>query len=150
MEFVQFFTIKNIPKYLFRQIEGFSEEQINALYENHAAFEANPSNLLFTLIDDENIIKGFLWATVNSLENNLLVVAFTVDKQCQGDWHKKVSEFLLDYIEKNSQGRVKSELVALTSRPKAYERAGWKRHEKVYIKFERAKDETSNDADGDD
>ena len=92
----------------------------------------NPTNFIFVFYDEENIIHGVLWSHVNLLSENIYVSLLSVDEEYQGVNGAAIdaSYRLLDEI--RIQGGLKK-IIWSTTRPKAYEKHGFKRSKKIIM-----------------
>ncbi len=135
LEFVRIIQpdiIKGIPRYLFEQIDEADPDMIDRIYQFGTLSIANPSALIYALINDQHMIKGVLWATVNVIEGMLWVNIFSVDKEYQGGSIKKATEFLSTLLKDSKIKRIECQ----TAKPKAYEKTGWKKSKQIHLQFE--------------
>lgn len=133
-----------IPRKLFEQIPD-REWEVNKLYEWMPIFLDNPLNLFWALANKEAVekgeapIKGVLWATVDPVLEMVAVNVLSIDKEYQsnnGSAIKGTIKFLKDFrdkIEKEKGVKLQNKILWATTRPKAFERAGCSRHNKIIM-----------------
>ena len=88
LRWVRLFTPIHIPKYLVEQIrdKDYSVEDFYKLQENSCIImkddgpSLNPLNHLYVLVDKENIVKGFLWFTIDVLSKSICIHVCSIDK----------------------------------------------------------------------
>ncbi|MBI9073778.1 MAG: GNAT family N-acetyltransferase [Desulfatibacillum sp.] len=96
----------------------------------------NPFNLLgvFAPMDPASPafgqIMGFLWATINPLDQKIHVHMLSVDKEFQG---KGIVEEAKNILEKIRSRQKLSGIVFRTTRPRALEKVGFKRSETILM-----------------
>jgi len=120
-------------------IEQIKDINTDRFYDYIINIVMNPAVWLVLLHDKENIIKGFLWANVDILEEQIYIRAFSVDREYQslnGEIEKKAVKYLFDLP---IDERFKKKIVMSTTRAKACEKFGWKRSEKVLMEIENDK-----------
>lgn len=124
-----------IPRTLFEQIKG-RNFIIDRIYQFGPIALSNPFTHLYVLAEESTaIIKGFLWAEINPYTEGLSVITFSLDKEYQSANGKaiKCAKELLDKIAEENKLTGKMEMV--TIRPKAYEKAGWRKSEKIMMEI---------------
>jgi len=117
-----------IPRYLFEQIEGRSWG-VERLYAFAPLFLDNDANYFWVLVDDEQVIKGVLWAVIDVLSQKLNVIVFTVDKQYQDSFNlKNALDFLRNFIvnfNKDDNGiKLKEKINWVTAQPEKLKQIG--------------------------
>jgi len=128
---VKIYDFRLIPRYLFHQVKGGNWDFESILGLNDA-INATPFNFLFVFVDDDNIIKGFLWGTLNPVTLVFDAFVFSVDKKYQGgDVLECIKGFLTNLM--NDLG-IKQTLFS-TTRPKALEKAGFVRSKSILMEF---------------
>ena len=82
---------------------------------------------------EKTAVKGILWAEMNPLDNRLNVHTFSVDKKYQKP-NSHALKIALDFLRTiQKKYNLESKIEILTTRPRAYERAGWKRSDKTLM-----------------
>jgi hypothetical protein len=121
-----------IPKYLFEQTKD-ADFNVDLLYRSAGPMLSNPLLQLYAMVDDQSMVKGVFWAFVNMFEMSIQVYLLSVNKEYQdGNVCDHVKDFIKTWIKR--PGKMK--LVALTSRPKAYEKHGMKRTNRVLMEMQ--------------
>ena len=128
-----------IPAKLFEQVKGydFSPEQ---LAKYGASVMTTPGTYLFVLVDERHVMHGVLWTRIDFVDQTLDVFLLSVQKAYQGD---SVLPAVLKFLrELQAQERPKLAKVGVelkkkirwsTTRPKAYEKVGFKRSKLVMM-----------------
>ena len=133
-----------IPRYLFEQVKDLDDAAIERIYQYSSSIMTivvpengqlvrKPNDLVWiaALYDKGHVIKGFLWLDFEIIEQYIFVQLLTVDKEYQFSDILKQS---MDYIQGLPIPDVyKSRIEWATTRPKAFERIGWKRSERVLM-----------------
>lgn len=129
---IRIFDFHIIPKYLFEQIKG-ANWTTEALLQLNDPIHSSPFSFLFVFVDSENIIKGFLWGSLNPASLIFEAFAFSMDKEY---WNAGslagVKEFLANLIKDLGIKKV----TFTTTRPRAMEKAGFVRDKAILMKFE--------------
>jgi len=83
LDFVKLMLPRLIPVELIEAVKGrtFTPEQF---YDYQERVNDSPFNFLFVLVDKSKIIKGYLWAESNMLDNTLFVNTFSISKEYWG------------------------------------------------------------------
>ena len=128
-----------IPKYLFEQVKGASYK-IERIYQFAPVAIMSPLTFIYALADkNTSIIKGVLWAEINPFSERLQVFILSVDKHYQqkNGLFTKGSQILsktLDFLRKlQKHVGITGKIEMLAYLPKAYEKAGWKRSDKILM-----------------
>jgi RimJ/RimL family protein N-acetyltransferase len=132
LTFVKLKFPKIIPLDLIESVKGrtFTPEQF---FEYQDAQKNNQNNLLFALVDDQKVIKGYLWAEVNPLDGSLFVNTFSVKKEYWGKGHAiaKVVAFLDELKKKTKAPRV----FWITTNEKFFLKHKFKRSKNVLMEY---------------
>lgn len=148
-------TFTLIPRYLFEQINdlGYGEDRVENIYKNGLSIlmvptitdkgvEWIPNPLIHVVImfDAEHHIKGFLWAEVDLVDKHIFIHALSLDKEYQSNGQqteKTLFEKVLNITDRPELKpyKIQKKIVMATSRPKAYERFGFKRTKKVLMEI---------------
>lgn len=124
-------VFRRIPKELFEQVKDI-EFNIDLLYKVPSRFISNVNTRFYVLTDDEDKIKGILWAYINLLTESIDVHILSIDKEFQ---FNNAIEKTLEFI-KSWQGKdEKLKIQIITSRPHAYEKAGFVKSERVLLEI---------------
>lgn len=139
-----------IPRSLFEQIKEINSDTIDMIYKNAADIMMVPilndkgvivwnlpkQNVWIAVLHDiSHQIKGFLWASFNSIEKCIYIQACALDKEYQlnnGAVTKKGVEYLRSLPIPDD---IKANIRMATIKPKAFEKSGWKRSKKILMEF---------------
>lgn len=141
LRWVRIFTPDHIPKYLVEQIKhrDFTIEKFYKYHEKSCIKMTpegptlNPLSHLYVLVDDDNITKGFLWFTVDPLNNNLNINSYSIDKEYwgRGKAVSKLAEFIKDIRRKGKLNKV----FWITNYPKHSLKNGFKQSSSVLMEY---------------
>ena len=124
-----------VPRHLIEQVKPMQCSP-DRLYRLGHMICRNPFNLLgiFAPMDPQSPafgqVRGFLWATINPLDEKIHVHMLSVDKEYQGKGIVNETRNILEKI------RTKQKLKGIlfrTTRPKALEKMGFKRSEIILM-----------------
>lgn len=144
LSFVRIFDPIHIPTYLVEQIKGklFTSEQFYHWQKTYCliqsqigGLELNPSNLLYTVINDKlKQMKGFLWMTVDYMSDSLFVNQFSIDKEY---WKKGDALNLLEGKAKKVMKDLNlKRILWITKTPHFAEMRGFKRSKDAIMIYE--------------
>ena len=128
---LRIYDLRIVPRRLLEQVKGleWNIDRVYALSENICS---NPTNLIYVLYDEEKIIHGVLWARINILDENLYVSILSVDEEYQGVNGAPIdAAYALLNMVRNDANLKK--IIWSTTRPKAYEKHGFKRSKKIIM-----------------
>ena len=134
MEFVRVNRLSDfnrIPRYLFEQMR-YKEFEVDRVYKYAPSFLPSYQTWFYTLNDDHDNIKGVLWATIEPVQNVLVINLISVDKECQGGAIEKCIEFLMDKVKKAG---LEPEIWWITKRHKYLSKTGWENTGKTLMKL---------------
>ncbi len=115
-------VFRRIPRELFEQVKDI-EFNIELLYKTPSSFIGNLNTKFYVLTDDEDKIKGILWAYINVLTEKIQVNILSIDKEYQfGDAIEKTLEFIKSWQGKGENLKIQ----IITTRPHACRKNGWK------------------------
>jgi len=83
MKFERCFNQNFIPRHLIEQLPN-KDFDVEGFYQFMGVALQSPTHLLYLLMSDSNMIKGFLWSEVNLLEKVLFINLLSVDKELWG------------------------------------------------------------------
>lgn len=137
-----------IPRALFESIKEIDSETIDRIYANSAEIMTVPivdrqgtvvgrmqaqSVWVAVMLDIGKVVKGFVWMEFDIIEQRVFVQACAVDPEYQGE----AIGYVVDYIKSlNLSEEMKKNIQFATTRPTAFEKAGWKRSKKVLMEYE--------------
>lgn len=141
LRFVRIFDPIHIPVELVEQIrdrkftvERFYEYQkIVCLSTTPEGTFLNPLNLLFVIVNENNLVKGFLWAVVSPLSQDLVINTFSMHKDywCKGEAVRLVEKKVKEIVKEAKLNNV----FWITNYPKHSERFGFKRSKGVLMEY---------------
>ncbi len=128
---------RQIPRELFEQIKDI-EFNIDLLYQMPSKFIGGANNMFYVLVDDEDLIKGIMWCYVNVLTESVNVHILSIDKDYQrdsmideSDALKETVKFIREMMGENENLKI----TAITSRPHACQKSGWKTTKRVVMEI---------------
>jgi N-acetylglutamate synthase-like GNAT family acetyltransferase len=141
LRWIRIFSIEYLPRYLVEQIrdrsynvDQFLEfQKINLVVKENGELQLNPFNHLHVLVDKENVIKGFVWFTIEPLTKDIFIQNYSVDKEY---WNKgtavnKLTEKILEIHEKAGLNKI----FWATKYPKHSMRYGFKRSKNILMEY---------------
>jgi hypothetical protein len=141
LRWIRVFTPLHIPKHLVEQVRDrdysvddfYTYHEINCLRDTDQGPTLNPLSHLYVLADKENIIKGFLWFTVEALSKDIIIQTYSVEKEYwnQGQAVKKLADHVKDIRKRASLQKI----YWITNYPKHSERYGFKRSDSVLMEY---------------
>ena len=124
-------VFRRIPRELFEQVKDV-EFNINLLYQTPSSFIGNVNTRFYVLTDDEDKIKGILWACINILTRKIQVNILSIDKEYQfDDAIEKTLEFVRSWQGENENLKIQ----IITSRPHAYEKSGFVKSKQILLEI---------------
>ena len=132
MKFERCVNANFIPRHLLEQLPDKRFDP-DAFYEFMTIALQSPTQILYLLMTEENVIQGFLWCEINILERVLFVNTLSVDKTLwkNGEMVKLSVAFLKELF--NSLGLKKA--LWLTDRPAMFEKLGFKKSEEILLEY---------------
>lgn len=147
LRWVRVFTVDHVPHYLVEQVrdrdysveEFFKYQQINCLMQSEKGVILNPFNHLYVLADKENLVKGFLWFSVDPLCKDILIQVYSVDKEywAKGQAVKKLAEHIKGIREKAHLNKI----YWITNYEKHSMRHGFVRSKSILMEYDPSKQE---------
>lgn len=141
MRWVRLFSPIHIPPYLVEQLKTrnfevqdfFRYQEANCLMEGDKGPTLNPFNHLYALVNPQNIVRGFFWATIDPLSKDLLIQSFSVAKQF---WHQgKAIEKLVKHVKEMQKKLELKKVFWLTTTPKHGKKYGFKPSKHVLMEY---------------
>jgi len=122
LKFIPINDLNLIPRYLVDQIKD-KDCPTERFYKMAPVITGNPLGILGVFCDNESQVKGFMWATISPLSEALHCHLLSVDKEYQRSTILKEATGILKKVQKINNC---SKITFNTSRPKAFEKAGYK------------------------
>jgi hypothetical protein len=124
-------VFRRIPRELFEQVKDV-EFNIDFLYRAPSSFIGNVNTRFYVLTDDEDKIKGILWAYINLLTESIDVHILSIDKEYQfSDAIEKTLEFIKSWQGENENLKIR----IITARPHAYEKLGFVKSKRILLEI---------------
>ncbi len=112
-----------IPRYLVEMIPD-RQFEVEEFYRLGNVFIQDPLQLLFALINEDKLVKGFMWFHVVAFTKSIFVNAFAVDPQYRGGAIEYALEHLRAYYDRL---KLTGAIRWSTTQPELYEKHGLKR-----------------------
>lgn len=128
---IRIYDFNLIPKYLIEQVKG-STWELPQLFKYANSITASPMTHLYAFADTDNIIKGFFWGDINPLNHSLVIHVLSVDKSY---WRGRVLPAVKDFVLLLKKTLGLKGVTWVTTRPKAFARAGFKYSEQTMMKL---------------
>lgn len=124
-------VFRRIPRELFEQVKDV-EFDIEILYQYPSKFISGVNTRFYVLTDDEDVIKGILWAYLNLLTESIDVHILSIDKEYQiGNAIKKTLEFIRSWQGEDENLKIR----IISTRPRPYERAGFVKSKRILLEI---------------
>lgn len=141
LKWVRIFDPIHIPKKYVEQIkerefsvENFYKFQRTACIEkSDTGIVLNPFNLLYVIVDKENLTKGFCWFVVDILCSALVINSFSMDDAFWGNG--SCIKLLEDKAREIQEGAKLERIYWVTRCPKHSEKYGFKRSKHVLMEY---------------
>jgi hypothetical protein len=98
----------------------------------------NPLNLLYVLVDEKKITKGFCWMFIDELSESLVINSFSMDKEYWGSG--KAVQLLVNKCREIKDGAQLKTVFWITRCPKHSEKYGFKKSKQVLMEFQDGRD----------
>ena len=122
---------RQIPRKLFEQVKDI-EFNVDLLYKAPSGFINNVNTKFYVLINDEDKIKGILWAYINILTEKIHINILSIDKEYQfSDALEKTLEFIRSWQGENENLKIQ----IMTSRSHAYEKIGFVKSKQILMEI---------------
>lgn len=113
-------VFRRIPRELFEQDKDV-ELNIELLYQYPSKFIGGANTRFYVLVDNKDVIKGVLWASINLLTEKIQISILSVDKEYQfSNALEKTLEFVRSWQGKEENLKIQ----IVTTRTSAYEKVG--------------------------
>jgi len=121
--------ISMVPRHLLDQVEPHNWD-VDRFYRLAGLLKASPFNVMGVFADKTGQVQGFLWGSINPLDERFHVHILSVDKAYQGRGIIGEARGIINKIMKESG--MKS-MVFCTVMPEKFERWGFKRSASVFM-----------------
>lgn len=139
-----------IPRALLESIKELTPEMIDRIYANSADIMTvpvlnqqglivgrmpAPSVWVAVMVDIGKITKGFIWLIFDVIEQRVFIQACAVTPEYQSS-DGAVIKRVIEYIRSlDIPDVMKNNIQFATTRPKAYEKLGWRRSKKILMEL---------------
>lgn len=141
LRWVRVFTPAHIPKHLVEQVRDrdfsvedfYKYQEINCIMETDDGPILNPMSHLYVLADKENIIRGFLWLTIDALAKDICIHTYSVEKNYwePGKAIRKVAAHVHEILTKANLNKV----YWVTNCPRHIKRHGFKESKSILMEY---------------
>lgn len=132
MKFERCFNASFVPTHLLKQLPDRDFDADN-FYQFMKIALQSPTQLLYLLMSDDNVIQGFLWCEINILEKVMFVNILSVDKSL---WKSgEMVELAVDYLKVMFKELGLNKVLWTTDRPALFEKMGFKKSEDVLLEY---------------
>lgn len=121
--------IEMIPRHLLEQIKPRTWE-VDRFYRLAGLLKASPFNVMGVFIDKAGIVQGFMWGSINPLDERFYVHILTVDSAYQGKGIIGEARGISNKIMKESNTK---SMAFQTIYPEKFESWGFKRSQSVLM-----------------
>lgn len=155
LKFVRLTRAENarlIPKYLIDQVKD-KDFTTDAFFRIAHELVVNPHNIIGVFVTGENVTKGFMWAVINVLTEQLYLVTISIDKEYQNQQGDTI-KFIVDELKKLLKNPViklllknmelKDTILLSTNYPKIYEKCGWSKSKRAIMEISRDSNENNH------
>ena len=133
LDFVRIYDFRLIPNHLLKQVKGTSFNW-DRLIESSPMLHMNSCQLLYAMVDKDNVIFGVLWAEYDSINEWVYINAYSVDPDFQdGKLIDRGVEVLQEFVVDELESVNIKKFACATTRPKAMEKNGWRRSDAVLM-----------------
>lgn len=132
LKFEKCFNPSLVPKEYLTQLPDKNYDP--ALFYDFAKVALqSPTHMIYLLINDDHVVKGFLWCEINIIEQVLFVNVLSVDKELwkNGEMIELSKTFILDSISELGLKKV----MWATDRPALFERIGFTRSKQIILEY---------------
>lgn len=154
LKWVRLFNPTLIPRYLVEQVKDrdyevddfFKYQELNCLMQKDGVPTLNPFNHLYALVNPKNIVKGYMWASIDPLSKEMIINTFSVAKEY---WHHGEAIKVLSSHVKEILKKLKiSKVYWLTTSPKHSKKFGFKASKSVLMQYEPDEQQSEEKKDG--
>ena len=118
-----------VPRHLLEQMKP-RDWDVDRFYKLAALIKASPFNVMGLFLDKTEVVQGFMWGSVNPLDERFHVHVLSVDPAYQGKGIIGEAKGIINRVKK--EAGLKS-LVFSTIYPEKFERWGFKRSQSVMM-----------------
>ena len=152
LRWVRLFTSDHIPRYLVEQIakREYSVEDLytylegNLLRMTKDGPTLNPLFHVWALVNPENLVKGFLWFTIDPLSKDMLIQVYSVDSHYWGS--KQAVNKLADHMKSLRKGGGMKKIYWITRFPRHSKKYNLKPSDAILMVYNEEEKDGPNNA----
>ena len=141
LSWLRVFDPVHIPKEYVEQIKDrqfdvdkfYKYQKRACLEESDGKVYLNSLNLLYVLVDEKHIVKGFCWMVVDPLSDALVINSFSMDQEYWGNG--KAVRLLEEKAKEIQEGAKLKRVYWITRCPKHSEKYGFKRSKHTLMEY---------------
>jgi hypothetical protein len=141
LRWIRIFSPSHIPKYLVEQIakRDYSVDDLYTYLEGSLLKQGpqgptlNPTFHVWALVDPQNLVKGFLWFTVDPLSKDMAIQAYSVDREYWGS--KQAVEKLAKHMKEIRKNAKLKKIYWITAFPKHASKHGFVKSKNVLFEY---------------
>lgn len=146
LSWVRIFDPVHIPREYVEQIKDrrftvdkfYKFQNLACMNEVDGMVVLNPLNLLFILVDEKKVTKGFAWMFIDELSESLVINSFSMDKEY---WNNgKAVKLLQDKCLELKDGAQLKSIFWITRCPKHSEKYGFKKSKQTLMEYQDGRD----------
>lgn len=150
LRWVRIFSASHIPKYLVEQIAK-RDYSVNDLYTYLEGFllipgaegpTLNPLFHVWALVDPENLVKGFVWFTVDPLSKDMIIQVYSVDRSYWGS--KQAVEKLANHMKEIRKNANLKKIYWITAFPAHSAKNGFKKSKNILMEYNEEEEDGTN------
>lgn len=140
LRWVRLFSPVHVPKYLVEQVRDrdytvedfYKYQDLHCIHQTKEGPTLNPFNHLYAMVDEENMVQGFLWFVIDPLSKDMVINTFSVAKEY---WGRGAVKRLSDHVKEIKKNLKIKKVYWITNYPKHSERHGFKRSRSVLMEY---------------
>lgn len=140
LRWVRLFTSSHIPKYLVEQIAKrdytvdnfFKHLESEILQPSQNGPVLNPCFHVWALVDPSNLVKGFVWFTIDTLSQDIVIQVFSMDSNY---WGKGAVEKLAEHVKMIRKKADLNKIYWITHFPKHSAKYDFKASKNVLMEY---------------
>lgn len=142
LRWIRVFTPDHIPKHLVEQVRD-RDYTVEDFYKYHhgtcliwveGGEKRNPLSHLYVLVDDDNLVQGFLWFSIVPLTQDLVIQTYSVEKDYWGAG--AAVNKLAEHIKAIRREGKLNKIYWINKWPKHSEKYGFKKSKAVLMEYD--------------
>jgi len=131
MKFERCTNISLVPKHLVEQLSN--DFNTDDFYGYMSVALTSPTQMLFLLLSEDNVICGFLWCEINILEKVIFINILSIDKALWGNG--EMVDFATDFLKDIFTELNLKKAVWITDKPTLFEKRGFKKSKSFLMEY---------------